>query len=118
MVVRAKCTRNMAVHTSVKPSIEDSFKDEIYSRFQTTFQASNETGQQKLNKQKRISTNQATCALDGEVKLASVWQSNKTTVNTLIFSYQNDLYSVKNVERHLGRLPKEGLNQTMVLHKQ
>ena len=47
----------MAVHTSVKPSTEDGFKDEIYSRFQTTFQ-----------------------------------------VNTVIFSYQNDLYSVENVE--------------------
>ena len=76
-MVSAKCTRNMAVHTSVKPSTEDGFKDEIYSRFQTTFQ-----------------------------------------VNTVIFSYQNDLYSVENVERHLGRLSKGGLNQTMVLHKQ
>ena len=68
-MVSAKCTRNMAVHTSVKPSTEDGFKDEIYSRFQTTFQ-----------------------------------------VNTVIFSYQNDLYSVENVERRLGRLSKEGLN--------
>ena len=52
------------------------FNDEIYFRFQITFQASNETGQQKLNKQKRISTNQATCALDSERKLANFWQSN------------------------------------------
>ena len=66
----------MAVHTLVQPNIKHGFNDEIYLRFQITFQASNETGQQKLNKQKRISTNQATCTLDSERKLANVWQSN------------------------------------------
>ena len=66
----------MAVHTLVQPNIKHGFNDEIYFRFQITFQASNETGQQKLNKQKRISTNRATCALDSERKLVNFWQSN------------------------------------------